>query len=141
MRAGHHLGRVRVQTPVVDVEAEGYHAGEDEVLVVLLDGRVAEKEGAGDERPDHHGVLAAEDAQVAQKTCGDGAEDAARVGEGVVAPRLMLGSVEDGATCLEVLTVGRSTKLQPPVGIGSQIEGGAADLREEHLEKRVGQTN
>lgn len=105
--AGQHLGRVRVQAPVVDVEAKGDHAGEDDVLIVLLDGRVAEEEGAGDERSDDHGVLAPEDAPVAQEAGGNGAEDAARVSEGVVAPRLILRPVENSATGLEVLTAGR----------------------------------
>lgn len=98
MRARQHLGRVSVQAAVVDVEGKGDHAGEDDVLVVLLDGGVAEEEGAGDKGADDHGVLAAQGLPVAHEAGGDGAEDTARVGEGVVAPGLELGALEDGAT-------------------------------------------
>ena len=105
MSARQDLGCVGIQGAVVNVEAEVDQAGEDNVLVVLGHGGVAEEEGAGDEGADDHGVLAAQQLGVAHETGEHGAEDTASVGERVVAPRLELGTVELRATGSKILAV------------------------------------
>ena len=94
MRAGENLRGVGVQTSVVDVQGEVDHAGEDDILMVLLDSRVSEEEAHGEERANNHGVLAAQHAPVAHKGSGDGSEDTACVGQGIVAPCFVVRSLE-----------------------------------------------
>lgn len=86
MRTGQHLGRVRVQGAIVDIQTEPNRTREANVLLGGAYGGVSEEKGAGDEGANDHCVAAAEEGEIAHPAGEHGAKDAADVDEGVVSP-------------------------------------------------------
>lgn len=86
MRAGQHLGRVRVECAIVNVQTEPNRAREADILLGGTYGGVGEEKGAGDECANDHCVAAAEEWEIAHPAGEHGTEDATDVDEGVVAP-------------------------------------------------------
>lgn len=84
-----HLGRVRIERAIVDIDGEVNGTGEADVLGGGAHRRVREEESHGDQSADDHGIPAAEILPVAQEARGDGAEDAHGVCDHVVPPRVV----------------------------------------------------